>query len=339
MGLIMETITVDNKKENKMLRKIFIVIAVLMLAGSTYAQYATPTSYTSFLGLRNYAQGANPGADSLNANNNQIDNFAKASNDTMAAVKADVYSVISYSGGIIDGTVMWADMSTSAKSEIVQTTGTQSIAGTKTLTDYWFAEGFYPSADNTYRLGLYPSYRWNWVETRYLAAYQIVMRNSAGTDSAIVDYDGTKITFDKPVTVADFRITESISVDSATTFNSLKLYGDTYTPALVGDSILVIDTLQANIRIAPPGNMARVIGMSMEGASEGTIVILYNTSAIYSITLKDDIASGLYGENDHNLFKMAGDLVLAAMDNITFKYTYNDVELAFQWMEISRSDN
>jgi hypothetical protein len=338
---------IKNIKEMTMLQRLLdkvyfimlVVSLVLLFIGTGKSQTIdAPIGYTTFLGLRQYAYEANPGADSLNANNTLIDNNAKAVNDTLTAIRSDLYSVISYSGGITDGSVTWADMSTSAKATIVQVTGTQSIAGAKIFTDGLYTDGITPNASLTYNLGKIDE-MWKTVYTQRVSTNGIAILNPTGTDSVVIGYDGTDVQFNKPVTVADFYITESISMDSAASFNSLKLYGDTYTPVLVGDSILVIDALQANIRIAPPGDMTRVIGMSMEGASEGTIVVLYNTSGLYSVTLKDDIPSLLYGENDHNLFKMTGDFTLGAMDNITFKYTYNDSDLANQWMEISRSDN
>jgi len=321
MGLIMETITVDNKKENKMLRKIFIVIAVLMLAGSTYAQYATPTSYTSFLGLRNYAQGANPGADSLNANNNQIDNFAKASDDTMAAVKADVYSVISYSGGIIDGTVMWADMSTSAKAEVVQTTGTQSIAGTKTFTNNIYANGIYTNTDLTYNLGKKEE-RWKTLYVGRVLTDNLYIKNSAGDDSASISYDAGVIDFGSNKITVD---TVEANLGDANVLSLVNYQIGVIIPD-VSDTVITASRRINRIELTLPGNVSLIETLTIQDQAEGMQVVLFHSNASYTMTLKDNYSGG-------NL-QLAGDFTMGQYDTITLQYNGSS-----QWMEICRSNN
>lgn len=305
-----------------MFKHIYFILVVLVLGNLAYAQNATPSRYTDFIGLRCYASGANAGADSLNANWDDIDSTAEALNDSIAAVKADVYSVIDYAGGVIDGTVMWADMSTSAKATIVQVTGTQSIAGAKTFTDNMNTESILPVEDATYNLG---SINKQWYRGYFnsLRTHQLYVINLADTsEKAEITFDGASVSFNKPVEIDTLK---------TSAMTALQLGSNTYTPTLASDSVLTITSTQSVVKLNPVyGNMTNVETIHMTGVTVGTIVYFYSKDATYTVVFKDNAADG-------NL-KMAGDFTIGQYDSITFMYVKVAAE-QFEWMEVARSNN
>lgn len=310
-------------KGNKM-KQLLIFVFLILTSVSIAQTIDAPIGYTSFLGLRQYAYEANPGSDSLNANNTAVDNFAKASNDTVNAIKTRVNTVINLgaSGGIIDGTVTWNDLATATKANVVQVTGSQSIAGIKTLTDNLNTENIVPTAGATYNLGSLAN-EWYRIYTRSLRTHTLVVVNVADTsEKAEISYNGTDVQFDRPVTVDTFNVS---------TMTALQLGSNTYTPALASDSILTIASTQSIVKLNPVyGNMTNVETIHMTDVTVGTIVYFYSKNATYTVVLKDNAADG-------NL-KMAGDFTMGEYDSITFMYVKVATE-QFEWMEISRSNN
>lgn len=324
----MEIKNIKEYKMKQLLLPIFFLLTVVSMAQTIDA----PIGYTPFLNLKQYAYEANPGADSLNHNNTLIDNFAKAIKDSTDDIKADVRNIIGYDGGVIDGAIAWADLSTSAKSNIVQTAGTQNnIGGSKGFTDDMTTENIFPSADITYNLGSI-SRQWyrgyfNSVRTRTL----VVINPSDTAEIAEIGYDGAKVSFDKPVEMNNIQIKETFKMDSAASFNSVRLLMGVVTPSDVADSILALDSLVTNIRINAPGDMLNVERLDIDGVSAGSIVILWSMHASNDITLKDNATDG-------NL-NLAGDFTIAAGDCITLMYYYDQPAMNWRWMEISRSNN
>lgn len=170
---------------------------VIMTVG-IFAQSA-PSGYTSHLGLRLYAQAANPGADSLNQNALDIDAGVKANYDTVNALKADYYYQHNYDGSHQNGIITWDNLSTAAKSTIVQTSGTQVINGWKTFNSSSTSfRNIFPLADNSFYLGS--------LDARFAGAYigsifasNIYIYDPGKTDSALISFNGTKVSFDKDV--------------------------------------------------------------------------------------------------------------------------------------------
>lgn len=70
--------------------KNLILILVIFLAGEIFSQVTSPSSYTTNYGYRKWVQGANPSADSINANWDELDADIKAVYDT-AQVKVNLY--------------------------------------------------------------------------------------------------------------------------------------------------------------------------------------------------------------------------------------------------------
>jgi len=76
------------------MKNIIILIAVLTFLFIGYAdaqRISTPSFYTTYLGLKCYTDGANPGANALNGNSVLIDNFAISSNARLAALENYLY--------------------------------------------------------------------------------------------------------------------------------------------------------------------------------------------------------------------------------------------------------
>jgi len=72
------------------MKNIIILIAVLTFLFIGYAdaqRISTPSFYTTYLGLKCYTDGSNPGANALNGNSVLIDNFAISSNARLAALE------------------------------------------------------------------------------------------------------------------------------------------------------------------------------------------------------------------------------------------------------------
>ncbi len=181
-------------KENKMLKywlnrvyALALIISIVFLFGCTTtleAQWSSPIGYTPYAGFRLYANGANAGADSLNQNLLDADSLLNAHQDTLNTLKAVVYNIIGYDGGIKNGSVSFDDLSTAAKANIVQTTGTQSIAGVKSFTDDMKVENVLPAANVTYNLGS-PSLGW------YILYADSWVRNSGGHTTTIYASTGS----------------------------------------------------------------------------------------------------------------------------------------------------
>lgn len=317
---------------------LFILLSIIACAQTPDA----PSAYTDFLRLRLYDLDDYPGADSLNANSEQIDEFADDTYGTLLTYQTKFMAIQDWNTNTLkDGIVYYDDFNASLKTKMATKDLTEIYTGTKTFnaTSTYF-KSIYPILDGSYNLGS-PTYKWKRGYFDNLSTASLIIRDPANPDdTTYINFttDGG-VVFNDPVTIQSIRITNKIVSDSSVTFPSIKLQEYEYNFTNVADSMIIIDTLVSNVELIPPGNMARVIGFSVAGASEGTIVMLFNTSPTYTITLKDNIYSNLYGENEHNSFQIAGDLTLGILDNITLKYTYIPSRLAFQWMQIARSDN
>src|SRR5690606_11584455 len=112
-----------------MLRKtlLFVILAVI----GCYAQNTwTPNYYFTRI-----AQGTLNYAETLDNNWTLVDSVIKAKEDTINSVKADFYATHNYDGSHKDAVIFWDELSTSAKSNMVQTSGNQSgLSGIKTWT-------------------------------------------------------------------------------------------------------------------------------------------------------------------------------------------------------------
>lgn len=308
-----------------MFKHIYFILVVLVLSNLAYAQNATPSRYTDFIGLRCYASGANAGADSLNANWDDIDSTVEALNDSIAAVKADVYSVIDYAGGVIDGTVMWADMSTSAKATIVQVTGTQSIAGAKTFTDNMNTESILPVDDATYNLGSI-SKQWYRGYFNSLRTHQLYVINPVDTsEKAEITFDGTQVDFG----------TSKVKIDTFEVgAQTVALVQDDFSVPDLGDTVLTLPKLVSSLYMELSGSATAGIEKILCDVTVPAEHLLYITTAnnSYTVMFED-------GETDGNLL-LSADFTMGKGDVLVLKASYklNALE-TLVWQEVSRSNN
>lgn len=313
-------------KGNKM--KQLLIFVFLVLTGVSMAQTIdAPIGYTSFLNLKQYAYEANPGADSLNHNNTLIDNFAKASNDTANAIKTRVNTVINLgaSGGIIDGTVTWNDLATATKANVVQVTGTQSVAGVKTFTDNMNTDDVIPNTTATYNLGSLAK-EWFRIYTQSLRTHRLVIVNTADTSKkSEISYDGTQVDFG----------TAKVKIDTLDADNqNVSLRSKDFTPADLADTVLTMPKLTSSLYIELSGDATAGIEKILCDETVPPEFLLYITTDnnTYSILFED-------GETDGNLL-LAGDFTLAKGDMLVLKSSYrmNALE-TLHWQEVSRSNN
>jgi hypothetical protein len=307
-----------------MLRYLFIAFALLIIASDVYGQSATPT-YTTFLGLRKYATGANASGDSLNANSDDIDAWAKATQDTVDDLKADVRNIIAYDGGIINGSVTFDDLSTSAKASLVQTAGTQSIAGIKSYTDNMNTESIFPTTDVMYNLGSITK-QWYRGYFNSLRTHTLVVINpSDANDTSQISYDGEKIDFG----------TAKVKIDTLDVSNqTVSLRQEDFTIPDLGDTVITLAKLSSSLYMQLAGDGTAGIEKILCDVTVPAEFLLYITTDnnTYSIMFED-------GETDGNLM-LTGDFTLGKGDILVLKASYrmNALETLY-WQEVSRSNN
>ena len=68
----------------------YILLIVAILTVEIFSQVTSPSGYTTNYGFRKWAQGANPSADSLNANWDELDTYIKTAYDS-AQAKVNTY--------------------------------------------------------------------------------------------------------------------------------------------------------------------------------------------------------------------------------------------------------
>jgi len=186
----------------------YLIVVLLMLLSMEILAQATPSGYTTNLSLRKYASGVNASADSLNANLDDIDAGWKEHEDTLTVVKADVYTVMDYSGALSPGIVTNVSLSTEVDTGRVQTTGNDNIYGNKTLLGLLNTSSVYPRTDDAYGSGTY-ALRWLWSSVKDFYVESIHITDPGGsdsTDAADFSYNGTIVSLTKPLSVGGITI-------------------------------------------------------------------------------------------------------------------------------------
>lgn len=315
----------------------YVLFIILLFTVVIQAQ-DVPSGYTPKLGLRLYDLDDYPGADSLNANAQAIDNFADASDDTMNAVKADVYTLMNYSGALKAGKVTNASLSTEVDTGRVKTTGDDAIYGVKSFYGNTFrTKTHLPLTSNTWSSGTF-GFRWRQVNSEYgYFDYLMLVNPTDTTDTTGWGYDGDKIypLDDKPVSIPNLTITETVIMDSAASLEVLKLFPTGVTFSNVTDSVITLDSVMSNINLTSPGNMTVGIEtMNLDGAAVGDVVILSTIEQTDSIRFREDT-------NDGNLnLDVAGDFYMKNGDYIAFIYAIKSIgPVVYQWNELWRKNN
>lgn len=328
MEIIMGTkIRKDNKMLKRILDEIYLIVLLILLlilaSGSLHAQvWDAPSGYTDYAGLRLYATGANAGSDSLNQNLIDIDSLLDAHQDTLDAIKADLYGISDYAGGYKDATIAWADLSSAAKSNIVQTSGAQNIAGPKTFTDGMYTDGIYPNTSDTYNIGKKEE-RYNRIYSNYTVTGAVVINTAMEDDSVTITYDGISVAMNKPL-----ELKNNLIVKDSVTFSAFALSGDVITPDAASDSIITLPKTMSSIYyVVKDWNMSNVKRITMAGAGNEQILVITLWTNTNTVVLKDMPTGG-------NL-NLAGDFTMGALDTIMLKYNAP----TDRWYEICRSNN
>jgi len=164
----------------------------------------------------------------------------------------------------------------------------------------------------------------------YAKAFVVI--NDTENDSCVIFYDDSTLTFSKDISMPNLTITETVSMDSGTVFNTFVLGIDAYSPITVADTIITFPVGQVPIAaFILPGNLtdgiSRITGTAF---TNGQIIVLRNATVPYTILLKD------YVSGDDNLY-LAGNFTMGYNDILTLMCIAEEPALA--WVEVSRSNN
>lgn len=309
------------------------ILSIIILFTIVIQAQDIPSGYTTNLRLRLYDLDDYPGADSLNANAQLIDAGYKRNRDSLAAHAADLYSVAKYSGGLKTGVVTNASLATEVDTSRLKTTGNDAVYGSKYFYSTLYSKTQLPVTTKTWSSGTF-GFRWRQVNSEYLYADYLILANPTDTiDTAVIDYDGTKISFDKPINVGSINITNSVSMDSATSLDFIRARPIEYIIDDVADSIIIMDSVVSIITLQLPGNVVTpgIEKITMNDAAEGTILIFYSVDGNDSVTFRD-------AEADGNL-QMEGDFTLRKYDSIEFMFIADAGVGQYYWIEQRRKNN
>lgn len=151
--------------------------------------------------------------------------------------------------------------------------------------------------------------------------------NAAGTDSTVIYKD--PITGD--VVIPNLTVTETVTIDSGASLQTLILDETTYTPGTVADTVMNISNPRAYILCQLPGDITTGISaLNIQGATAGQMLVFINNSASYIMKFNDFVG------NDDNLI-LSANFALGYRDTIILMCS-GTAESPF-WIEISRSNN
>lgn len=281
------------------------IIIFLSLTGLALAQYAAPSDYTDVLGLRLYDQGDNPGADSLNANWTDIDNWAAS---------------------------------------VAEEDSSNTFTGIQTFNGATFAAGshgvttFADSAIFTSRTELSSTYPYNATSfmgstadpflRMYAKNFWVV--NSAGDDSVAISYNET----DDAVNIDNLTIGTQVNMDSAVGFQNINFISHQIDIDDVGDSVISVGQKMTSIWLNLPGDMQESLEeLSISGFSVGDFVIIYNGDATDTCTFEDITG----GDGDCNM-QLAGDFNMNSQYDSIALLCVSVADGVTNWIELWRKD-
>ncbi len=307
----------------------YLIVILLMLFGAEVLAQATPSGYTGFLRLRKYAAGADASADSINANADDIDAGVRVLDDTLTVVKADLYNVVTYAGALKPAVVTNVSLSTEVDTGRVKTTGNDNIYGVKTLHNTWNTEFLLPRINSVYWNGN-AAVRWKVVFSKYMYSdYFVVTNTSDITDTAIISYDGTTVSIDKPLSVGGITITAqtlgatNAAVPDTNVISAGSIYIDVSTnlaqdvndfillPAIasvsVGYTITIVANSNGNFELrTPASSQTKINNVDADGTNE---YLVTDATTVYITKV-----SNTYGWEAHD-FDHVGAIVAAHVPN------------------------
>lgn len=304
----------------------YLIIMLFILFGAEILAQANPTGFTTFLKLRKYASGDNPGADSLNANLDDIDAGVKKLDDTLTTVKADLYNTIDFSGNLKAATVGSSTLKTELDTSLVKTTGADIMHGSMTTKGAWTnsaawtfnssidfnSNGFLrlPTNDGIALGGT----MWYIDIATDLVAYST---NAVGGKDTVLSLGSARSTY---FPFAGGTITGVTTFEEAITQEEVWHSG--FETVTVTSATLTLNGNANNYEIVLPAGSQTVTSIPVTGKVQGDVIFLINTASSNTLTL-----------NDSSPFNLTGSFVLGEDDNITLYY---DGTL---WVEKGRSDN
>ncbi len=313
------------------MKKIFLIVILLSL--NLFGQWSTPAGYTPFLGLRYYSLDAQPGADSIRQNLMDIDSFALSINTTVLSLLSRMNVIVDSNNIIKDEVIAYNNLTASLKNKLVTKDLTETITGSKTFTNTVYATNTYPTTDLTYNFGS-PSAYWRrgyfgWLNVNYI----IINNPNNPADTSVGSYDGTNIVWSKPFHLTQgLNVTGNISADSLKFGSSVRYIGYNLTVNKADSASLVLPNY-ALFYLNPSANIDVLKYLEYINASAtGVMIMLVNTSAVYTITLKDN--TSVSGGN----LRLAGDFVMGEDDIIILMRVYKGFN-SYEWIELSRSNN
>ena len=314
------------------MKKNIFLFLILLTTESLFGQWATPLGYTSFLKLRYYSYQAQPGPDSVKQNLLDIDNFAKRTYDTLETLRANVYTTLKYNGTLKEEVIEYDDFNPVLKNKLATKDLNETFTGTKTFTaSVTYTKDLQPYTSNTYNLGHYTNiWRRGYFGNVYANNF-IVQNPSNPSDTMIITYDGSNVTFDKSVHfINGMNITGTMAADSFKIGSALRYTGYTLVVNR-GDSISLVLNNYSLFYLNPSDDVPVLKYLDYYvPTAPGTVVILVNISSSYTITLKDEVSGG-------NLY-LANDFTMGPKDIICLLRIYLGFN-SYGWVEMYRSNN
>ena len=221
----------------------------------------------------------------------------------------------------------------SGMSNYVTIADAETITGKKIYTNALHGvKHLFPFTTDTYMNG-WSTVRWLLMMARDMYAenfYVLDPNGSDSSDAATISYDGTNVTFDKPL-----NLTESFTMDSAATLDVLNFEPHSYTVSSVTDTIITLSTsdLFTLIELDLPGALLNGISkLQIDTATKGMELRFYNGDASFAMYFKDLISG------DDNL-NMDGDFTaMTQYDYIEF-LCVDATKNSQIWMETGISNN
>jgi hypothetical protein len=226
------------------------LLLILILSVEIFSQATTPSGYTTNYGYRKWGQLANPSADSLNANWDELDADIKTAYDS-ASVKMNLYGN--------------QDIQAQKNFLGILSIGKTGDRNAKLIIGNFGQSAVYAGELSSTAAGVYLTYLGNGVTPDTVAMLEDLRGGLTGyaTLSGTQSFTGQKTFAEKLIPTDDVQYTEeTIAVGDV----SFSMDGATYGSLNPDDAWTVV---------------------TINGGANGKIVHLINSSATYSITLDD----------------------------------------------------
>lgn len=295
------------------MKRLFVLF--ILLSASIFAQ----NTYTSNYYITRIASGTLNWADTLNNNWTLVDAAIKLRQDSINSVKNNFYTQHKYDGTHQSEVITWDNLTATAKANIVQATGTQTVAGAKT-----FSDGISVGTEfkNTASASTNAGSLW-FTPTTYS---ELMFRNSSANDTIP---NKTWVRSNYVGTATAQTISGAKTFSAGTTFSgSVTTSGSVYlsSSAVTFDSVatpglLAVGDIKPVMKIQSAGACSI---NELIGGDDGQVLILINVG-VPTILLADGVTN----------LALSGNFLMGQYDTITLWYDSS----ADTWYELSRSNN